>query len=260
VVRSTGDAVRKPLDATSWVYLLVHALVFSIGISMTQLGHGLFVAIGTSLIATGVAGWVIFFWVRQEKQSLKAIKSLQTLGVTEGFPARSVPIRHEYEQRFNDSRTEISIIGFGLNALRGDFLPSFPGWASRTRVRILLVDPEFPGSGWSFAGQKDAEEGNLVGTIRSEVKTFLDATAGLRAEHPDTFQVRLYTAIPSMNVCVIDDEIFWGPYIVGQQSRNMPTFLCRRGGTLYEVLHTHFDTIWGSTEMSRPAENGLGNE
>lgn len=239
------------LNPTQWLYLVVHALVFSVGVGLYQVRGALAFAVSTSLIATGIAGWVVFFWVRQNDYSARTMQSVQELGLTQAFTARSVSIRYEYEPRFTRSREQISIMGFGLRALREDFGDQFPRWARGTRVRILLLDPAAPASGCAYADQRDLEENNPVGNIRKDVETLLSMTTAIRREFPESFQIRLYRCIPSINICIIDDEAFWGPYLLGLQSRNTMTFLCRRGGHMYSALAAHFEQVWGNAAMSR---------
>lgn len=50
----------------------------------------------------------------------------------------------------------------------------------------------------------------------------------------------------------VDDDLFWGPYLVGKQSRNCPTFIARRGGVVFQRFMNHFDEIWDNPNFSRP--------
>ncbi|TDC66357.1 hypothetical protein E1200_16810 [Actinomadura sp. GC306] len=247
--------MHSRLTPSSWIYLLVHALVFFVGVSLMAIDHPVALAVATSLMATGLAGWVVFFWVRQNEVTARSLQNLAKLGIVDGFHYRSVPIRNEYEPRFLGARREISIMGFGLRALREDFGSQFASWAGSAKVRILLIDPDAPGSGCSYADQRDAEEGNHTGSIRSDVEAMLRFTERLRREQPENFQIRLYTCIPSINVCVIDDEAFWGPFLSKRQSRNTMTLLCRRGGHMYAALAEHFEAVWSDPALSHPPED-----
>lgn len=244
--------MHSKLTPSSWIYLLVHALVFFVGVSLLAIDHTVAVAVATSMMATGLAGWVVFFWVRQNEVSARSLQNLAKLGIVDGFHYRSVPIRDEYETRFRKARREISIMGFGLRALREDFGPEFASWAGSAKVRILLIDPDAPGSGCSYANQRDIEEGNDTGSIRRDVEAMLRYTRQLRQQQPDSFQIRLYTCIPSINVCVIDDEAFWGPFLSKKQSRNTMTLLCRSGRHMYTALAEHFEAVWSDQELSHP--------
>ena len=73
---------------------------------------------------------------------------------------------------------------------------------------------------------------------------FLEQIGPLASSAGRPFDVRLYRCLPSINYFRIDDDIFWGPYLIPGQSRNMPTFIVRRGGILFDRLTLHFQQIW----------------
>ncbi len=206
--------------------------------------------VGISLIAAAVAGWVLFVWVMLNQEQARRLDTLIQLGFVDGFLARSTRIKDNYDTRLQRARQSIDILGFGLRQLREDYLSEFPAWVARATVRILLIDPDAPISTSSHASQRDKEEGNSQGTISKDVSDFLEQTTDLRSQHSDRFQVRLYTALPSINIFRVDDELFWGPYLVKNQSRNMPTLLVRRGGGLFDPLLAHFDSLWCDTNFS----------
>jgi hypothetical protein len=135
-------------------------LLFVSGLAIAQTGGPIRIAIGTSVSATGVCGWAIYFWIRVTDNSTQALARIRQIGIIDAFPARSVPIRPEYERRFNAARDQIDFLGFGLRALREDFGDSFSAWLNHTRIRVLLVDPEAPSSELTYADQRDREEGN----------------------------------------------------------------------------------------------------
>lgn len=240
-------------------YLLTHTVIFAVGILITSVGTPEFVAIGTSIAATGMCGWVIFFYIRTTDQYNADTQRLRQLGVVTGFPGRSVTIRQEYEGRFRNAKRQIDWYGFGLRSLREDFLSEFPEWLGRAKIRILLVDPEAPSADFNYCDQRDLEEGNARGTIRTDVHQFVQSTVHLKNRFPDRFDIRLYRCMPSMNYCRIDSELFWGPYLIGSQSRNNPTFLTEKAGTLFEVYAEHFERMWADGQFSRPAFVDIGS-
>ena len=90
------------------------------------------------------------------------------------------------------------------------------------------------------------------------MQEFIRRTRSLIVRRSDSprFQVRLYKCLPSVNIFRIDDELFWGPYLIREQSRNTPTFIVRKGGILFDTLAKHFNTIWSDPELSRPVPAG----
>lgn len=231
---------------SSLVYLLLNVVVFLLGAYMAQLPGNVAAGVGVSLIAAGITGWVTFLFVALQQEERDRLRRMDRFGLRDVFAGRSVEIKDIYDTRLRKAGHYIDVLGFGLNSLRQDYLHDYPSWAARTRVRILLIDPE---SG--YADARDAEEGQRVGTIRGEVESFLSDTRQLRASQPDRFQVRLYGALPSVNMLRIDDEMFFGPYLVRQPSRRTPTMLLARG-ILFDRLNAHFDDLWDDA-LSRPA-------
>jgi hypothetical protein len=228
-------------------------ILILVGTLMTTLGS-VERAIGTSLIAAGVAGLIVFGWVVFDEVEAQRRKNLADFGLTNVWPYRSIQIKNEYVTRVSAAQTTIDIMGYGLNALREDFLGDFATWAVRAKVRILLVEPGAAGHP-NYADQRDQEEGSPVGKIRGEVEKFVEDTAILRTSAPDRFEVRYAKTLPSVNMFRVDNEIFWGPYLVspvgqGRTSRNLPTMMVRRPGYMFDRLAEHFDEIWSNPEFS----------
>lgn len=233
------------------IYVLSHTVLVFAGLALTAKGGVLSVSLGTALIATGVAGYVLFLYVGYEQARKRQLEVLERFGFTDGFEGRAAAIRKEYDDRVAKARQGIDILGFGLRQLREDYSDQFPAWAARCPVRILLIDPDFPTADASYALQRDREERVTPETIRGEVNSFLRATAALRrnAAHQG-FEVKLYRCLPSINIFRVDDDLFWGPYLVHQYSRNTPTFIVRKGGIMYTKLEEHFNRIWDDPSLS----------
>jgi hypothetical protein len=236
-----------------WLYVVCHAVLILAGLLLgRQSRDTIWFAVGGSLIAAGIAGWVIFVYVLVSEQVSDRLDVLVKFGVVKAFDARSVRIRQEYVQRLDAARDQIDIIGFGLSSLREDFGDHFAKWKPRVNVRVLLLDPEFPSAELSYARQRDNEENNIVGKIAGDVKKFIEDIGNLIGKiNGHTFEIRLYQCLPTLNIFRIDDELFWGPYLVGEQSRNTPTFVVKRGGILFDRFSGQFNRIWESKQLSR---------
>lgn len=227
-------------------------VVFLLGVVLILLNKGaIMAAIGSSMVAAGLTGWVIFLYVLTSQQVTQRLELITEFGLLDAFPNRAAMVKPKYDERLSRAATSLDILGFGLRHLRQDYINDFTNWASRLNVRILLLDPEAPTQDASWANQRDVEEGNAEGTIAGDVEDFLQATADVRNKWPENFQVRLYRAIPSVNIFRVDDEMFWGPYLLDRQSRNTSTFIVRRGGALFLQLDSHFEKLWGD-DFSRP--------
>jgi hypothetical protein len=117
-------------------------------------------------------------------------------------------------------------------------------WSHRAHVRILLPDPNFPTPEFSLADYRDREENHSVGHTRADIEAFEKAVSELTGLKRSNFHVARVSCIPSINVFRIDDDIFWGPYLMHRQSRNTPTLLATRGGYIFSALEEHFEALW----------------
>ena len=243
------------LTPTNLIWIFGHLLLLFIGIVFLNADQFLGVTkqiaegVGTGIIATGVAGEVLFLYVAFSDATRSRLELFTQAGLLKIFQHRSVRMREEYDVRLANAK-ELDVLGFGQSSFRQDYSDQFQRLSTQATVRIILIDPDFPTRQVSLADLRDKEESNRAGQIRNDVEEFLNVTRGLRQLDRKQFRVRLLHALPSISLFRIDDAIFWGPYFVGQQSRNTPTLLVQRGGFLFDQLKQHFEQIWTSEEYS----------
>jgi hypothetical protein len=242
---------------TKFIWLILHTVLFAAGLLLfgapwliKTIGKPLAEALGGGLAATGAAGVVLYAYISFQEGLTRSLEQLLSGGLVALFDGRAARIREQYETRLKKF-DRLDVIGYGLSSLREDFSCDFRKWANNSRIRILLIDPDFPSNAHSIADFRDGEENSPKGSIARDVGQFIAEYKKLGGS--PNFQVRYMTCIPSVNIFRVDDEIFFGPYLMGKASRNSPTFICKRGGHLFTHLREHFDTIWNSNEFSRPA-------
>jgi hypothetical protein len=244
---------RRMFEQVNIIYLLAHLVLLIAGLLIFQVSKSLlWQSAGASLVAAAVTGWVVFVYVLTGETTRDRLGVVQRLGVIAGFTHRGPAIREEYRTRIVSARRQIDVLGFGLSSLREDFEGEFANWKQRASVRVLLLDPDFPTANCTYANQRDREEQNPEPSVANEVRHFINRTRDLV---DDRFQVRLYRCLPAVNVFRVDDELFWGPYLMGRQSRNSPTLVVRASGELFQMFTDHFDTIWRD-HSHEPHANG----
>jgi hypothetical protein len=229
--------------------VLLGALFLAAAPIQNLLGQGISGGIGGSLIAAGIAGVTLFLYVFTTEGLKTRIEAFSKAGLLKIFAGRSVLIREEYDVRLAKAR-HIDLVGFGLSAFREDYINEFVGWSHRADVRILLIDPDFPSPEHSLADQRDREENNSAGQIRRDVQAFERAVSNVAGLNRERFMICRMRCIPAINLFRIDDDVFWGPYLMQQQSRNTPTLLATRGGFLFDVLQKHFEALWAQSSPS----------
>ncbi|KLN62173.1 hypothetical protein WH96_01160 [Kiloniella spongiae] len=242
---------------TSYIWFSLHTLIFVAGVAFLHipqlkafLGEALASGIGTSFIATGATGVVLFLYIFLNDDLKNKFETLRLSGLSHAFNGRSTRIREEYDNRIKESH-KIDVIGFGLSQFRQDHLKNFAEWSKTKKIRILLLDPKMPSCDEAYAKQRDIEESNPTDTIIPDINKFVSDFQGLKGVDKKNFQVRYMRALPSVNIFKMDDEVFWGPYLIGEQSRNTMTFVAQKGGFVYKQLADHFETIWTSKDFSR---------
>jgi hypothetical protein len=243
---------------TNLLWLFGHLILLMIGILFLSADHlfsiskSLAEGIGGGLIATGIAGEVLFLYVRASDSLRTRIELFTNAGLLRIFPHRSVRMQEEYDYRLKRAK-EIDILGFGQSSFRQDYSPQFKQFSVQATVRVLLIDPDFPTPDNSLAAIRDLEEGNSGGQICSDVASFIENVAKIPGLNHSRFKIRRFRTIPSVSLFRIDEVIFWGPYLIGEPSRNTPTLLIQHG-FLYDKLKAHFDRVWSSNQLSSPVQ------
>lgn len=226
------------------ILILVGLLTIHLPVLQDWIGVEASAAIGISLISTGIAGSILFLYVSSTEGMKERIEAIQSSGVDEIFEYRSVSIKEQYDRRLKSAK-KIDVVGWGLGSFRQDYSHNFAAWSQRCKVRLIVIDPDAPGAE-SYADLRDTEEGNAVGQTREAVTLLLGEIANNSGIDRDNFSIRLMTSIPSINIMKIDDEIFWGPYLLETQSRNTFTITCKPSGFMYRTITDHFEKIWNS--------------
>lgn len=240
---------------TNIIWILGHVLILGFGLFLTSIAahsaHAdILLGTGGSLVATGIAGEVLFLYIAFSQDTKERLDLIAVAGLQKIFATRSVSIRDEYHSRLRGAK-EVDILGFGLASFREDYGSKFEELSLHTSFRILLLDPDFPSPDTSIASLRDIEEGNNPGDIKRDVEAFEAVVRRCANLDRSRFQVKRLRALPSVNVFRVDDELFWGPYLIATQSRNMPTLLVRKGGHLYEEMKSHFEQLWTNEQFSQ---------
>lgn len=246
-----GRRMLARLSDRHWLYIVVHVAIGVFGFFLVIFSTPTWLqGVGASLIAWAIAGAGIFVYVLNNESLAGRLDILARFGIVNVYSARAARIKSEYDELIVHAREAIDVLGFGLTHFRQDYADALPSWAEKAKVRILLIDPDYPEpSGGSYANQRDREERDEAGTIASNVRQFIKTFAELISR--GEVHVRLYRCLPSVNIFRIDDSLFWGPYLIKTASRNSPTLLVERGGELFDVFTKNFDDIWDDADLSR---------
>lgn len=241
---------NKFLNPTTITWASLHVILVLIGLLIINidsinaaLGAELATSLGVSIIAAGVVGIFLFLYVALSETTRSRLQALSDAGLDAVFNYRSVRIKGEYDKRLERAR-RIDVVGYGLGSFLEDYSKDFARWSRQAKVRVVAIDPHKPTTDTSYADVRDLEEGREAGKTRADVERLIKTIAGNSEINKENFELRLLASIPSVNVMIIDDEIFWGPYLLAEQSRNTFTLTVKKGGFMFDALENHFSQIW----------------
>lgn len=256
-------ATSEPYRQLVSFRLIIFVVLMVIGVIISILfpSNPFAFALGTGLVATGVAALITESWKLIEEGQKLQEQAIREFGLIGLFRQRSVRITKEYEDRLPKARTSIDIMGFGMSNLLKEFgVNAFREWAARCEVRILLSDPGIPTEWNSYCGQRDREECKKEGTTAGQVHDFVETTRVLWEDPNCRFELRLAKTLPSVNMFRIDYESFWGPYLIApegtpaNESAHLPTLLVSAPGYMFDALTQHFQEVWTNNDFSRVPE------
>ena len=155
----------------------------------------------------------------------------------------------EYAQRIELCQTEIAVLGTGLSGFVADHADVLQRKVDAgVRLRVLLPAPEVTvsvlGSQASIPAWRAAAGGLEAGLAAdrdwSRGQQFFTALAERATGH---VELRYYRLLPSGAVLVIDDYVYFSPFLSGREG--LKTFtLGLSGGILSDQVRQHFEALW----------------
>lgn len=226
------------------IYGLIVAVVLLIGCLLIGLGSPVTLAVGTSLVASGIVGLLEIlhrYLVGEESHIVGLAEEAGLIGL---YNRRDLERYHHLMANATDA---IDICGYSLRSFFDSFrdvllakaneIPSF-------RARILLVDP-------SIKVSKAREKAEQVahGTFQTAMQTLASTFANCT-----NIEIRLLSEPLTTMVFRIDDTMFIGPQFNSVPSRAAPTFevVSTRNSWLFKTYAREFDELWNvSTRFSQ---------
>ena len=249
-------------------YGLSNALVAALGVVMQLAGNpdGWVRAVGQSLIGAGVVGLVFLFYTWLDLTDRAAADMISNAGLTGAFADREDDESRKYGNLVKHARHNVDILGYGLASFRQAQIVGGAPWPSNARVRILLIDPEFPDEEAPYADQRDIEEAKVFQQTRIDVE-FLQTcwphqkaavAAAVDAEAQSRFEMKLFRCLPSVTVFRVDHVLYWGPYLMGRSNQKCPLVRVEAGGFVRPVARSLRDRVVGAVASCARRVAGIG--
>lgn len=108
-------------------------------------------------------------------------------------------------------------------------------------IRILLLDPDYPG-----IGDIDAYEGSPPGTLASRIRSSLYRFGRMARKCGGRMEIRTYSALPSVSIVRGDGRMLVTHYLRFFAGGDSPTLLleAQPGGELFSRYERHFHRLW----------------
>jgi glycosyltransferase involved in cell wall biosynthesis len=181
------------------------------------------------------------------------------------LPGRGEEYVRIYRELLANYESHIDAMGLTLSKFRRDYRSVLPAMAAKCRIRIALLDPAFPlpDTGASIASIREREENRDDGDFRRKIASYhKDVVLPYLKSKSDgggSLEVRLYRALPAVNLFRVDDVLAFGPYLLAAAEQETPAIFIRRGdgvgGSLFESFMRHFDEVWDHETFYRRLED-----
>jgi hypothetical protein len=108
-------------------------------------------------------------------------------------------------------------------------------------VRVLLLDPDYPGS-----GQIDTDEGSPPGTVAARTRASLARFRQMQQACGERMHVRVYNAQPTVSMVRGDGQMLVTPYLRFFIGSNSPTFeiWAKTAPKMFSRYERHFEDTW----------------
>lgn len=186
----------------------------------------------TAIIASGIVGFVYFFYMKAEKRYEHVADLVDNWGLMDIYPNRKD--EDLYRKYLQKSSSQIDIQAISLSRLYDDLGDEIEMAAkSGVQVRILLIDPDSEICNWIEQTHTTYED--LSSKIESSTRNYLQMDT-------ENISVRYYHKLP-VNYFRIDDRAFFGPYFT-TSSRNTTTMFADANRGLATDYSNNFNDIW----------------
>lgn len=226
------------------VYVLVNIIILLVGYILIIKGlnivecdssiSGVYVSIGTSLIATGI---IIFLdlWKRLSVKNItRRIKNIiNDGGIQWVYRKRDLD---RYDQLIGGLDKGIDICGYSL----GGFFESFneiikeKATNKKVKIRVLFVDPL-----GKNATQRAIIEGKSVVLFQERIDTFVNYFKSI-----ENVEIRFIDLPLSTMIYRIDDVMFVGPHFYKRQSKSTLTMELSSKNWMFDEYQNEFNRMW----------------
>lgn len=169
------------------------------------------------------------------------------------------------EKFFINAQQQVDVIAFGLRNARELNTPAEVAKSLNNgnyRIRLICPDPDgyaakhqdlFETPPESRASFEESSE--TATSIKKLIEWVSQIKTKLNADKKSSIEIKMYSDLPLFFYMRIDSDLFVGPYILGNSSKNSITFHFKKGGKGFDYFEEYFKTTWDTLEMDSSNSN-----
>jgi hypothetical protein len=207
------------------------------------------VVLAAAVISQDVPGDVLTLALSHDAERRAALMSaigpaLDSADVVKPYADRGLITRQQWNGLIGSAASELWLYGMAeFGYASDDEVPRIlaAATAKGCRVRVLLLNPAYPGS-----ATIDADEGSPPGTLASRTRAALARFRQMQIACGEKMQIRIYDAHPTVSVVRGDGRMLVTPYLRFFVGSNSPTFELGSAATarMFDRYERHFEDTW----------------
>jgi hypothetical protein len=208
-------------------------------------------SIGCSIIAVVIINFVEYQIILSEVNTLNIVNSWKLISI---FETRAK--MNDETNKLLKTANEIDIAALGSKGLissQGDVIKS--RLVNGLKIRFLV-----PKRSSNFISQREIDENATSNEINNNINRLVSWIESTKLElglRDDSIVIREYSSLPMDSIMRIDDNIFVGPFMIGQLSQLTMGYQYKKGGKGFQYYHDYFNKIWNDTAITSPVNGNV---
>ena len=201
----------------------------------------IWISVGCSLIASGLVILLTTLLVDRKKEN-----PLDEWKIDKIFSTR-MEKNIESDPKLELVKNYVDGIAFGLSKFRSQQNKRVEACLKRgLNFRFITMNPDSP-----FLSQRDKEEDKAEGTTKDSIEKLVKwADALNRQKYSGRIIIKAYNCMTLDFYWRLDDELFIGPYWLGEDSSTTITYKFKEGGKGFSRYSEYFERLWEYSDFS----------